>query len=1013
MTKPTRLLPRLRLTWVLTSVVVLGSIGLVGCGATPFTSLGPQEPLLPAIEGQSKFSDRFQLEEVPQFFYDLFGKELLEGNEVHQYIEQKQFDDRGNLVQGWSGQLDSSRFTLQLDRQILTEDTFRGRHAEAAIGDHLRIKPETLFPAGYIMRKTEFDGHRFDFSFSHERHLFTLLNSRISNTIYFPQTGGGGQLSPTSGRRTSTEDGAWLGNAHLVGFRAQGLIGDVFRVGVTYLNLRQEFHQRIDNPWQGSVANTPPEVVVMVFRDDSPEDGRVGAAFKQMEVVIRYQERRFDVTTIDVDPNSGEPLEEPLVVRTPIESDEEEITWTVTADMMVDGALGGAVLDGGELDGAVRTDMPAGIAGVDSVEGYPFFGSYRVANGFDAFHYAVDLRQLPPEAGVPLINPAVVKSIEFRSVEVAGDYNIVVNGYSSLNVGDDEGPLLGMNEAGLIQAPYRDVIQASGNIGQDNYDAAIVNNPDQWDPKVIPSIKYGAARAGTIVGVDLEGTVGNVLIRAQYSINNKYKTYPTVSEDKIDWSLLAADPGLADPTASDFVADQISEGRTFSANDGEEFKFQAGGANNDGPEVAWFVQLKHRLGRILFEESFYHVDPGYTTNYFGWGSNSDRDEPYNIPRTPGSEDDTDPYDAGIYHLVEDDDDNDDWPDDDDFDGVLPQADDRDLNGVLDYLEDFLIFDADPPVFDDLVDLDNNGIIDSLEDDFEPDYEFGIDREGYHVNAQWDIFDNMTLGFGWLNETEVSSARRNNTKYLQFDFRRDIAELGTFNLQNRLRLVQDDIPDYGITLRVGQVDVEEIPDKLDFFNARENTTTLQFLYNAIPNLTVEVKYLLTLGKQSPADEERAISLDNPDTESFDERIDLMVPIDQVQTSGGLRNYPWFPDPQLIYDFDNWEGRRYGVRSFRDQETGDLVIEEGKTIKQQLGLFKIRYEIPLTNLPGIGNFVSKISEDMVITPLYKYIFENYSDRNKEELPVVDIAPFEGPTRMALDPLRIDPDSAQSQE
>ncbi|GIX06781.1 MAG: hypothetical protein KatS3mg115_1184 [Candidatus Poribacteria bacterium] len=249
--------------------------------------------------------------------------------------------------------------------------------------------------------------------------------------------------------------------------------------------------------------------------------------------------------------------------------------------------------------------------------------------------------------------------------------------------------------------------------------------------------------------------------------------------------MLAADPGLADPQAANFEAGVIPDApRTFSANGGEAFKYTPGGDAANGSEVAWFVQFRHRLGRILFEESFYHIDPGYTTNYQNWGSNTDRDETYSVARTPESEDQA-PFDEGIYHLVEDDDDNDDWPDSNDFDGVLPQADDRDLNGILDFQEDFLIFDADPPVFDDLVDMDNNGVVDSLEDDFEPDYEFGIDREGFHLNASWDIFDNMTLTLGWLNETEVSSARRNNTKYLRFVFQRDIAELGTFSLQDQL------------------------------------------------------------------------------------------------------------------------------------------------------------------------------------------------------------------------------------
>ena len=108
-----------------------------------------------------------------------------------------------------------------------------------------------------------------------------------------------------------------------------------------------------------------------------------------------------------------------------------------------------------------------------------------------------------------------------------------------------------------------------------------------------------------------------------------------------------------------------------------------------------------------------------------------------MPRTPESSSEVDPFDEIDYQLIEDDDDDDDWPDDIDFDGVLPRADDRDQNGILDFQEDFLIFEADPPVFTDLVDLNNNGTIDSLEDDFEPQYEYGIDREGYHLIASYD------------------------------------------------------------------------------------------------------------------------------------------------------------------------------------------------------------------------------------------------------------------------------------
>lgn len=51
---------------------------LYGCGAS--SPVAPQEPVQTRIEGQSIFADRFQLEEEPQFFYELFGDELLNSN---------------------------------------------------------------------------------------------------------------------------------------------------------------------------------------------------------------------------------------------------------------------------------------------------------------------------------------------------------------------------------------------------------------------------------------------------------------------------------------------------------------------------------------------------------------------------------------------------------------------------------------------------------------------------------------------------------------------------------------------------------------------------------------------------------------------------------------------------------------------------------------------------------------------------------------------------------------------
>ena len=963
---------------------ILSVIMLYGCGAQ---SLGPQEPLLPTIEGDSKFSDRFRLEEEPKFFYDLFGKELLEGSEVHNYRERKEFNQNGELVVGWTGQLDSERFTIQLDRTILTEDSYRGRYTEFAIGDHIRLKPSTLFPNRYAIYKTEFDGFRWDISFAQERHLFTLINSRISNPVQLADQAA--NLAPNLGRRNGLNEDAGLRhieNARLVGFRGQGLLGDIFRVGFTYINLHKEHPERVENPFMGTVANTPPESITVVFRDDSPEDnhlyetfintndraglsgdelqniledrfqGGVGAAFKMMKITVITQaleEISADDIEAGIEPNL-------------LPEAKQEI------DVFVD--------DIEPVDPAVDQVQ-------DSVD-----GEWKIAEGFSKMKY--DLIFADHD-----IDPRTVKDVMFEMV-VAGDYNIAVIGFSEANLAESDPEIQEWikTEDGHIQMPYRDIIEAPGNYGQssdytDNR-ANLRHNPTEWEGEGKPrkvTYRYGAARAALLYGLDLEGTVGNVFVRAHYSINGKYKQYPTIPKDQVGFSrvktVIETEDGEETTNisiGSDGVAIDANGIPTYSEATGERFEAMLGGDGTDedgdgmlGRETAWFVQLKSRFGKLYLEGVLYHIDPGYTTTYLNFGSNGGRDQTYTLPPA-GPSTERAPWDEANYSLVEDDDDDDDWPDDFDFDGVLPRADDRDQNGILDYQEDFLIFEADPPVFTDLIDLNNNGTIDSLEDDFEPQYEYGIDREGYHLKAEYDLLDNLSLHVGWLNESEVSSRRKNDSKYLHVIYQRDIPDFGTVLFQNRFVRVRDDIPDYTITLQVGELEAEQTEDELDYYNARVNTTTLQFLYQAIPNLTLEAKLLVVLQKQYELDEEDAIFLDveyDSGAELFepDERIDFLVPDEQVRTSGQRREYPFYPDhginaldptdTGLIYDVDNWKLRRYPERNIRSQQT----------------ILKAKYEIPLGDLP----YVDRIGEDLTLTPMVKYIWDRAFDRTAEEI------------------------------
>ncbi len=918
-----------------------------------------------------------------------YGKEIVEGSELNTYTDQKDFDQNGKLIVGWGGQLDTLRFTAQLDRTILAEETFLGRHTEFIIGDHLRIKPASLFPNRYILYKTEFDGLRWDISFAQEHHLFSLIHSRISNSIRI--TGDPPQqiLGQELGRRNGLNAVSGvrnIENARLVGFRGQGLLGEFFRVGFTYVNLYKEHPERLINSFMGTVANTPPETISIVFRDDSPEDNHtsaftdfrsydpdlhrgnlqegVGAAFKSMKVTIVTQALEKLPAAAIAEGIEPDPLPE----------------MTHRFDVFAD-----------EL---VPIDHAGGPSEVrDSVD-----GKWRIVSGFNKMKY--DLMLMDEKIN---IDPRTVKSVVFDMV-VAGDYNIAVIGFSEANRAEENPDLQEWIKTtdGRVQIPYRDIIEAPGNYGQSpdyiKNRKKLVDNPTQWTGEGRPrriQYRYGAARAAALYGIDLEGTIGNVSIRTHYSINGKYKQYPTIPKDKVGFSrtkttIQGPDGEEETGVSIDFSSRLPVDANgipTYAETEGERFEAFLGGDGTDeggngklDRETAWFVQLKSRFGKLHLEGILYHIDPGYTTNYLNFGAHPNRGQIYTLergrPDRPLEEqiaEEQIPWDVANYTLIEDDDDGDGWPDGIDGDGVIPRADDRNQNGILDFQEDFLIFEADPPVFTHIVDLNNNGIVDPIEDDFEPEYEYGIDRQGYHLKAKYDVLDNLVVEAGWLNESEISSRRKNNTKYIHVTYKRDIPDFGSFHFQNHFVRAHDDIPDYTIVLPVGELEPIHINDELDFHNARVNTTTFQCLYTAVPNLTLEAKLLVLMQKQFEEDKEKALFTDieyDPISENFepDERVDFMVPINQVRLGAFYPDHGINAldptDTGLIYDDANWKKRRYPERNIRNQLT----------------ILKAKYEIPLGDLP----YVNKIAADLTLTPMVKYVWDRAFDRSAEEIP-----------------------------
>ena len=392
-----------------------------------------------------------------------------------------------------------------------------------------------------------------------------------------------------------------------------------------------------ENPLMGTVANTPPESITVVFRDDSPEDnhgtvtvfsgydptlhgdniqGGVGAAFKTMEVTIVTQALE------ELTPEDIEEGVEPKALPS------ETITETLDGSNVIAMPVGG---------------LPSDIR--DSEDG----DGWKIVDGFNKMKVVLvfvdpdgapspDVAQLLSEGAYQIdVDPRTVQSVTFEMV-VAGDYNIAVIGNSPANKAESDPEIQEWikTEDGHIQMPYRDIIEAPGNYGQSSdytsNRASLKDKPSEWTGEGRPRkvrYQYGAARAALLYGLDLEGTIGNVFVRAHYSINGKYKQYPTIPKEKIGFSRLKTtilsedgeeETGISIDPATGLPLDANGV-PTYSETEGERFEAMLGGEGTDesgdgtmGRETAWFVQLKSRFGKLYLEGVYYHIDPGYTTN---------------------------------------------------------------------------------------------------------------------------------------------------------------------------------------------------------------------------------------------------------------------------------------------------------------------------------------------------------------------------------------------------------------
>lgn len=222
---------------------------------------------------------------------------------------------------------------------------------------------------------------------------------------------------------------------------------------------------------------------------------------------------------------------------------------------------------------------------------------------------------------------------------------------------------------------------------------------------------------------------------------------------------------------------------------------QWNGARSTTRDASYYLTAAWADSRLQFGGELFSIGPDFTRQLIG-------DQVAAVPLAEISD-----------GFVEDNDDNDRWPDrgpgargghrgsaDYDPDGVFPGNDDdndgipdtnRNGNALPDYVEPFLLFGVEPDIYFYGRDWNHNGIADVREDDLEPDLPYQQDQQGGHFFGVLQLPGGWSLTAGKLDAEGISSKRRNDIDYAGINFKRRDVRRGYFTAEIFLQRVHDD------------------------------------------------------------------------------------------------------------------------------------------------------------------------------------------------------------------------------
>ncbi len=242
------------------------------------------------------------------------------------------------------------------------------------------------------------------------------------------------------------------------------------------------------------------------------------------------------------------------------------------------------------------------------------------------------------------------------------------------------------------------------------------------------------------------------------------------------------------------------------------------------------IGIAKRLGAQLGAEVF-RLDPNYSGGYDsqrgGMAFHLDSQD------KPGARVKSDTQEYG---LVEDNDDDDQWPDDFVEDtaspgrlsypgwpnaSVYPGLDenldnipdvDRNENFVPDWDEAFLTYDVDPPEFVYGIDFNNNGMPDFRENDDLPDYPYRRDQKGQHFFLLLDRLGGWgnSISAGYYKSNEIAGGTESKSMYLRYALEKERDGVGSLQINFDTKIVEDNIQDDSYVYIVPPNDDDVIP-----------------------------------------------------------------------------------------------------------------------------------------------------------------------------------------------------------